>query len=156
MDLSAVEKNRFIKLTCISVMLVFMAHYVSFLGLLALFASVVPQILMFHRGRHKDALISWMLVWVVSAAVLGLGFALNYLITFVFYGVVYGIFLKEKDGAARIVVNAASVWCLLLFAWVITNYMFFDLNPLEEFTKTARVFWALNIGRYYDYGTGNG
>jgi len=133
-------------------MLVFMARYVSFLGLLALFGSVVPQILMFYRGRRKDAAVSWLLVSAISAALLGPIFALNYLFVFILYGIVYGIFLKEKDGASRIVISAASVWCLLLFVWVMANYLFFGLNPLEEFTKTARIFWALNIGRYYDYG----
>ncbi len=145
--------KNFIQLTALSIILVSLSGFIPVAGIILLFLSVVPQlILITKRRQYLYSIFSWLLVFFFIGLLKGWGFSSNYIFLFFIYALWFSYLIKRPRKPYIVIVNAAVIWCLLIFMWTGLNYIFFKINLLEEIVKLAKISAAFSIGKYYDFG----
>lgn len=150
--MDAVTAKKFIQLTVFSITLVLLSGFIPVAGIILLFLSVVPQLILLRKRQYFYSVFSWLSVFVILGLVKGWGFTGNYIFLFCLYAIWFNFLIKKVQKPYIPLINAAAAWCILLFVWAGLNYVFFKVNLLEELVKLVRVSGAISIGKYYDLG----
>jgi hypothetical protein len=140
----------FIQLTALSVISILLAHIIPIAGILFLFVSVVPQVILLLKKNYVQAAASWLVLFVVLGFALGWGFSVNYVLFFMIYGVVYGLFIEKENTPSAAIIKGASIACLLIFLWLTASAVIFKSNLIEEIVKLIKITAAISIGKQYD------
>ncbi|MFH1415251.1 MAG: DUF2232 domain-containing protein [Elusimicrobiota bacterium] len=152
MDQYADHRRRLLKLSAVSLMLVLSAQFVPAAGILLLFLSIVPQLILFFEKKYISALIVWFTVSAASVFAIGWNFSGTYVFLFLVYTIVFSFMLIKGKRPYTVILLSSVLWCSIVMVWVGYNRIFLEVNLLEQIIKLTKITGAVSIGKYYDFG----
>ncbi|MFC2048626.1 DUF2232 domain-containing protein [Elusimicrobiota bacterium] len=134
----------------ISLGLLMLSMIIPVFGIVLVFLSVAPQIILLLKKKYSAAVLSWCLLLCILVVLRDLYFAAAYYTIFVVYAVcIYKVMLK-KDEPGSILFKSVLGWLFMVLIYFSLYRFITGINLLDELNLLLKTAGGISIGKYYD------